>query len=100
MRKGVPCIDEPANALQKTPNARQGGEEAEETRVRRVAERRVGPVLGIEAEEYFDILESMMSMHMWLILDGGTYIHRVSLTAEHVTEKEVTELDWIETRQR
>ena len=47
-----------AQTLQGTPDARERGEEAQEAGVIRVALDRIAPVVGVEAEEEFDVLNT------------------------------------------
>ena len=50
------------------------------------------PIVGIKAEEEFNILHSI-SIVCGLPGSIGTYPHRIGLRAIHVAEKEVSELD-------
>lgn len=50
------CVAIAAKTLQSTPDTGEGGEETEEAGVPAVALRWGGPVVGVEAEEEFDVL--------------------------------------------
>jgi hypothetical protein len=75
MREKTPCVGISAKTLESTPDTGQGGEESEKSRMRRVALRRVIPVVGVETEEELDVTKS------------------VRQRAEHVAQEKVSELD-------
>jgi len=78
MREYILGIFITSHALQRTPDPWQTGEEAEETGVVGVTSGGVVPAVRVEAEEEFYVA------------------HGVGLTAEHVSEEEVTEFDGVE----
>jgi hypothetical protein len=62
VREHVPRVVVTPDALQGTPDGRQGGKEAHKARMVRVAMVWVVPAVGIEAEEQVDILRSKVSV--------------------------------------
>jgi hypothetical protein len=62
VREHVPRVVVTPDALQRAPYRREGGEEAEQARVRRVALLRVVPAVRVETKEELDVLEAEMSV--------------------------------------
>lgn len=78
MRKNVPGIVKTPNALQCAPNAGKGRQETEKSGMRAVAPCGLVPVTSVQAEEELNVA------------------HGVGQGTEHVAEKEVAELDWVD----
>jgi hypothetical protein len=56
VRKHIPRVVVTSDALQGTPYRRQSGEEAQKTRVRRVALHRIVPTIRVQTEEELNVL--------------------------------------------
>lgn len=59
MREDISRVNVTPDALKAAPDAWKGGEEAKETGMGGVAKWRVGPLVRIEAEENFNVLEKV-----------------------------------------